>query len=471
MLDKNQVRRFEDLLRHSGERYSEIYVMQPISEILASLLKSLNLPITGSLSSENILNLFEDSSQSALVIREAKYTSYEPEIKTFLHENRKSVHRHVISIHKDMLSALYDKMLAEKFVRECSMAHGHIDIHYLLRRFAHGASYLLNEDHPVIATYMEKGFRKLPVFPVKDVAIILQGPLRNENNFTLSTVDFYRSLYPKATIIVSTWKGEATEEFRKACDALSVIVLESELPKISGASHVNYQLTSSLNAVRYAKRIKGINFVLKTRTDQRIYKPDFLVHMKNLLKLYPVCGGKLKERMIFLGAVPNTALTHPFLLSDHLVFGAIEEMESLYSAPHQTQNESYLLRHMSRYIHIASALRKLETVSPIELCSSKRLMHFMHFMEKYISPEHYILRCFYEKNIAKINTLDVLRVYWKFLRDYVVLLDWSDLSIYWSKYDQYETAIFSLYMPENYCALNHARWLDLYLNSNEWLGE
>src|ERR1035437_1783485 len=46
------------------------------------------------------------------------------------------------------------------------------------------------------------------------VAIILQGALLRENRFTLETVRTYRKLYPEATVIVSTWEGEDTEEIK-----------------------------------------------------------------------------------------------------------------------------------------------------------------------------------------------------------------------------------------------------------------
>ena len=39
---------------------------------------------------------------------------------------------------------------------------------------------------------------------ITDVCVILQGPLKLENNFTLETVKLYTKLYPKCSIVVST---------------------------------------------------------------------------------------------------------------------------------------------------------------------------------------------------------------------------------------------------------------------------
>ena len=38
----------------------------------------------------------------------------------------------------------------------------------------------------------------------KDYAIILQGPIRSEEQFTVNSVKYYRKCYPEASIIVST---------------------------------------------------------------------------------------------------------------------------------------------------------------------------------------------------------------------------------------------------------------------------
>ena len=38
-------------------------------------------------------------------------------------------------------------------------------------------------------------------------AIVLQGPVRTAENFTVETVKYYKRCYPGATVIVSTWTG------------------------------------------------------------------------------------------------------------------------------------------------------------------------------------------------------------------------------------------------------------------------
>ena len=45
-------------------------------------------------------------------------------------------------------------------------------------------------------------------------AIVMQGPIRKEENFTFNTVCYYKNIYPDAVIIVSTWDDE--EKVRKS---------------------------------------------------------------------------------------------------------------------------------------------------------------------------------------------------------------------------------------------------------------
>ena len=57
---------------------------------------------------------------------------------------------------------------------------------------------------------------------------------------------------------------------------------------------------------------------------------------------------------------------------------------------------------------------------------------------------------------------DEYRNYWDFLKRAAVIVDDRDLLLYWFKYNYRKLCDSNLFMHE--CGLDHARWLDLYIN-------
>ncbi|MBR0289365.1 MAG: hypothetical protein IJQ82_10330, partial [Selenomonadaceae bacterium] len=167
-----------------------------------------------------------------------------------------------------------------------------------------------------------------PTYDFDDTAIVIQGPIAYDNNYTAETFKFYRSIYPNVPIVVSTWKGEATDVFREECAQNSVVLLENEPPEFPGFFNVNMQLESSRQGIKYVQENTSAKFVMKTRTDQRIQRPDFLTYFKNLIATFPPNGSKLQQRIIFLDS--NATKTMPFFFSDFLSFGHILDISRLY---------------------------------------------------------------------------------------------------------------------------------------------
>ena len=100
-------------------------------------------------------------------------------------------------------------------------------------RFARGLKTFLGKTQTfkfqLLAEYNFK-FR----YNFSDTAIVLQGPIAYENNYTADTIRLYRKVYPNAPIVVSTWPGESTDDFRKICRENSVALLENVPPEIAG---------------------------------------------------------------------------------------------------------------------------------------------------------------------------------------------------------------------------------------------
>jgi hypothetical protein len=154
-------------------------------------------------------------------------------------------------------------------------------------------------------------------------AIVLQGPVLKEHDFTYETVLFYAGNFKDSIIVVSTWVDEDESVLNRLKEAGAVIVLNQK-PEAAGISNINYQITTSINGILKAKEL-GAEYVMKTRTDQRIYGLNVIDYFLNLIQLYPLKNINVqKERLI----VPNinTFLYRLYGISDMLMFGNIEDM-------------------------------------------------------------------------------------------------------------------------------------------------
>ena len=87
--------------------------------------------------------------------------------------------------------------------------------------------------------------------------------------------------------------------------------------------------------MEYVQKNTSAKFVLKCRTDQRMFRPDFLIYFKNLLKKFSPYGDKLKARII----VPDYSHKWlPFYVGDLFAFGTTEDMRKLYSVRTELEN-------------------------------------------------------------------------------------------------------------------------------------
>ena len=91
----------------------------------------------------------------------------------------------------------------------------------------------------------------------------------------------------------------------------------------------------------------------------------------------------------------------------------------------------------------------------------RKIRNYNVAMDKIETNELFILKSFYRENISPIDPSKLLQTYWKFLRDYLIIVDRETVLWEWPK-NQDRTAYS---VGSNYgCSLDHARWLDIYLN-------
>lgn len=296
-------------------------------------------------------------------------------------------------------------------------------------------------------------------FTIDDIAIIIQGPIRYDNSFTYNTLSVYRKIYPNVLIIVSTWKGEVTVDFREKCMEKRIVIMENEYPRSSGVKHVNYQLLSSAKGVEYTLDKESIKYVLKCRTDQRINKPDFLLYMRNLLQTYP-SGGILKDRIVV-----SDFFDCPFCIRDFLMFGNKKDLIKLFTIPHDNNKRLQNIPRQGIVDKIGERMmretnRILMKERHGEILRKKELKDKtvnIKSLFKYYNPEIYIFRTFYDKNIEKIDAERILEQYRCFLKELICVADLDVLELYWDKYEGH--SFMSLRQA------NYYYWLNL-LNDN-----
>lgn len=309
--------------------------------------------------------------------------------------------------------------------------------------------------------FLNPGVIPDPVYDLDDSAIVIQGPVVYDNNYTALTCKLYRMRYPKIPIVVSTWKG-VKEEFKNFCAEQKVTVLENEVPENPASHNVNLQMTSSHKGIEFVRDNTSAKFVLKTRADNRINRPDFLLHFRNLLKNFPPNGDKLKSRIVVTDWY--TFRFYPFNICDFLSFGTIEDMEKLYSVRSDITPEVGHKLQFKRY-RVFAKIGKYFAHPNMYFSDKRRLVNFNRMMRKLkaAAAESYIMETFYEKFIAPIETDKLLQTYFKFLRDYLVIADSEVLILDWPKY-AYQSNKVVLYPETATMGMKFPQWLDFYLN-------
>lgn len=300
-------------------------------------------------------------------------------------------------------------------------------------------------DHFVSYRLRPKRTGGVPVLNVceglSSVAIVLQGPLLLENDFTVETVRFYRRCYPGATVIVSTWVGADAGAVSRLEEAGAVVVL-SELPDHCGHLNINYQVVNTLAGVKKAVAL-GAEYVCKTRTDQRFCHTDAIAHLLNLLRTFPICNddfARPQKGRIVSGCMPYGDLFYPYAISDFFYFGYAEDIEQLFSMPLDDRPKGAGGRGMSR-----------RSIS-----------------EEMIAPEVQLIRS-YISSMGGDNACTV-EAHWRFMKNHMIMLSKDELGLYWPKYDERytENTINGTYYPEEVEDSYHCynfdfiRWLALY---------
>lgn len=478
MFDVKKIRRLAALLEKIPNEFENVYVVpEYFTREMVALFKRLKLPIRALMHDEEtrkeffgipVLKTAEASAnfneRTLLIILVKKpvpliQTTFNVKVSGGLW----SLPALVIS--GDEAIAVYNHLLILKMMRLYE-EDGLSDIKNpstLANKFAQGLTTMLNPSSQSFKyELLDIRHYSKPRYDFDDTAIVIQGPIAYDNNYTVETFKLYRSIYPNVPIIVSTWKGESNSAFRKECKDNSIVLLENDPPPSPGLFNVDMQLKSSFQGVKYVCENTNAKFVLKTRTDQRINYFSFLVYFKNLLETFPPNGDKLNQRIIFLGGDDTRA--YPFHPHDFLSFGHVRDIFKMYDIPFHGDNGKlgYKKRHKERLDKINRLVNATTCRFNYDMVTeqSRKLYKLNKMMNRIYWPEMWLTRTFYEKYIAPVDATKLYETSWKFTVDYLILIDFDIIKLDWFKYEDMR------YRPGFSYSNNDAfaRWLDMYRN-------
>ena len=272
-----------------------------------------------------------------------------------------------------------------------------------------------------------------PAVRTDKVAIVMQGPLLLKNDFTLETIRIYKKNFTDTEIIVSTWEGEdavCVENLRKE----GVTVLLNKTPEYPGISHINYQIVSTRAGIEHTAK-NGAEYVLKTRTDQRMYAPNIREFLLNLIETFPVAQGFTQKKRIIVASL-NTFKYRLYSPTDMFMFGTAEDMTAYWSVVLDTRKE---------FSNKRETIREWAT---LDAC------------------ETYLATRFLKKIGRKISW--TLEDSWRAYSDHFSIVDSENLDLYWRKYDYYKEYRDRAYDGiKNSVFLNFREWFILYANKKD----
>ncbi|MFH1427829.1 MAG: WavE lipopolysaccharide synthesis family protein [Patescibacteria group bacterium] len=264
-------------------------------------------------------------------------------------------------------------------------------------------------------------------------AVVIQGPIMKEDDFTLETVKIYKKTFKKAIIILSTWENEREDDkYIKRINEENIEILFNKEPEYAGTAHMNYLITSSFAGIKKAKEM-NVEYVLKTRTDQRICGINTMEFLYNLIRTFPVVNG-YRQRERIVGVSLNTFKYRLYGLSEMTLFGNIEDM-LLYWGVKPNQNSD-----INRWNITVRDLIKLKFTG-----------------ETYLASE-------FLKKVGR-DLKWTLQDSWQVFADHFCVVDQQNIDLYWHKYERQKEYRYLKYgRITNKQELAFREWFNLYSN-------
>ncbi|MBI5555461.1 MAG: methyltransferase domain-containing protein [Elusimicrobia bacterium] len=300
----------------------------------------------------------------------------------------------------------------------------------------------VEDEEKAFVTYHSRPMNSLSVGSQSDeiknqrrLAIVIQGPLISQNDFTLETIKIYQKHFSSAFIILSTWSDEEAAALRRFKE-LEVAIILNEKPAYAGVSHINFQIVSTSSGLKKAHEL-GAEYVLKTRTDQRMYAPNIADYLYNITEIFPVSHGYERQRKRIVGVSLNTFKYRMYGLSDMLIYGQLDDM---------------LL-----YWEVALDERRFSDAQTQKAAStSLRSFACWRVCEVYLATE------FLEKVGRTLEW--TLKDSWQAFADHFCVVDREQLDLFWIKYNRLEYRWLGYTEIANSQEMTFREWLNIYSN-------
>ena len=304
-------------------------------------------------------------------------------------------------------------------------------IHYLITwiymRLFKRNKYITERYRPVLIDELDKDI----LDSTSNVAIMMRGQVVTIDNFTKNTLKFYRLHFPNAPIYLSTWDYCIDQDFFLFAQNYKVNLVLSKFKKpITGYKFDNSQITVNVKGLKSISE-DNIKYSLSTRTDQRFYSKNILLHLKNILSHYPYKKKSIYDKQInrLVAMSFDTFIYRLYGLGDQFLFGLTEDVLNYWNSEKDSRifNESFENKSMS--------LRSL----------SKLRVSEVYFMTEFLKRNGHDL---------KWNLKDYLEV----LKERFIIVDSQSLDFFWPKYSFFEER-HKDFEDIRYKEVSHLDWL------------
>lgn len=262
----------------------------------------------------------------------------------------------------------------------------------------------------------------------KKIAIVLQGPIFEKDNFTLETIKLYKRIMPEAIIVLSTWESTG-EHIIQAFRKLDIEIVLSSHPQFTGIGNINYQVYSTRQGIKRAKE-SGADYVMKTRTDQRFSQTNLLEYMDALIRTFPIHDAQYaqyqNQRIIALQGSVGGNMFIPYFVPDFFFFGNIDDIWNFFNIPLQNINQSREERSC-----IIEELRK----------NSVWEYYYNTAPEIQITLD-------YLKRIGISDLGITCEKWWDIVKNLFIFVSYDDVRFFWPKYDNH--------FDENFINMNYS---------------
>lgn len=263
----------------------------------------------------------------------------------------------------------------------------------------------------------------------KDLGLIIQGPTKGYENFIYETIKIYKKNFKGAKIVLSTW-DDINKLFLKEVKKLNVKIIISSYKKnmFQGFDH---QIQTTTSAISFLKN--KTKYILKTRTDCRIYSPNCFEYLLSLIKTFPLKNNikNQKQRIVFSSLV--TPKFRVYGATDILVFGTSSDINKYF--PKEFFHESCKKYKLGKF---PKTFKGTLLTGEIMLCAK------------------YLIK----KNIRLKWNLD----HWcQMLKNYFIVADHNEIDLFWKKYAYENEGRFSLnFKKQTRRIITFGDWLNIY---------